>query len=211
MSITVANTGTSLAASVIAADTAAASAAGNAAATIWSSLEASTSGSQSALTTNALLAGPSGVGTSGNLTPVIASAQATLDSIVANPTLNLSRVLTSPSFAVLVSALDGSAGNANGLGNNGLGNNGIGDYGLGSGSTGVGSASDASIGSAAKNSSGAMGESAGSAAYFSRLLAELDSIRKTPTSESGAAGLLGGASNGSGWSAGQTTTQLAVA
>ena len=180
-------------------------------ATIWSSLEASTSGSQSAQRTNALVNGQASVAASGqsalsgSLSPVIASAQATLDSIVTNPSLNLSRVLTSPSFAALVSALEGNAGNGNGLSDNGAGSN----------AGGSGSASSAasvnSIGSTAENSSGATVENSaaatGSEGFFSKLLSELESVLQTPTGGSAADGLVSGMSG----STSQPGTRLAVA
>ncbi len=183
--------------------------------TIWSSLEASTS--QLAQTTNALVSGQAGGSTSlnGSLTPVIASAQATLDSIVSNPALNLSRVLTSPSFAALVSALEGNAGTSNGLGSNGLGGNGLseGVSALNGSSNGTGNTSSSvlSIGNAAGNSSGAAAENAaatGNEGFFSKLLSELESVLQTPTGGNAADGLLSGAGLNT---ASQTGTQLAVA
>ena len=173
--------------------------------TIWSSLEASASGSQSAQTTNALvgsqnsLTGNGQNAFSGNLTPVIASVQATLDSIVANPALNLSRVLTSPSFAALVSALDG---NANGLSGSNSGTD----------TSAAGSTSTISpallIGRTPENTSAASSLS-GDNATLSRWMQELDSILQTPAAGNGADGLLGVLS-GLG-SAASSGSQLAVA
>ncbi len=173
--------------------------------TIWSSLEASASGSQSAQTTNALvgsqnsLTGNGQNAFSGNLTPVIASVQATLDSIVANPALNLSRVLTSPSFAALVSALDG---NANGLSGSNSGTD----------TSAAGSTSTISpallIGRTPENTSAASSLSGDNAA-LSRWMQELDSILQTPAAGNGADGMLG-VFSGLG-SAASTGSQLAVA
>lgn len=173
--------------------------------TIWSSLEASASGSQSAQTTNALvgsqnsLTGNGQNAFSGNLTPVIASVQATLDSIVANPALNLSRVLTSPSFAALVSALDG---NANGLSSSNSGTD----------TSTAGSTSTISpallIGRTPENTSAASNLS-GDTATLSRWMQELDSILQTPAAGNGTDGLLGVLS-GLG-SAASSGSQLAVA
>lgn len=179
--------------------------------TIWSSLEASTNGSQSAQTTNALVSGPTSgtAALNGNLAPVIASAQATLDRIVANPTLNLSRVLTSPSFAALVSALEGNAGS--GLSSNGQSDGVSGMNGSSSGS-GNASASVLSIGYAAGNSSGVTVENSaaatGNEGFFSKLLSELESVLQMPTGVNAADGLLGGAGLNT---ASQTGTRLAVA
>ena len=182
-------------------------------------LEASTNGSQSAQTTNALVSGQTSGATAlnGSLTPVIASAQATLDSIVANPALNLSRVLTSPSFAALVSALEGNAGS----GGYGLSDSGAGNYGTGSSGSGLnagssgGASSSASvnlIGSAAGNSSGAATENSaavtGNEGFFSKLLSELESVLQTPTGGNAADGLLSGTGANA---ASQAGTRLAVA
>ena len=142
--------------------------------TIWSSLEASASGSQSAQTTNALVSSQNSLtgngqnGISGNLTPVIASVQATLDSIVANPALNLSRVLTSPSFAVLVSALDG---NANGL---------TGTDPSAAGSTSASTNSPAGLIGGTPENTSANSSLSGDTATLSRWMQELDSILQTP-------------------------------
>ena len=144
--------------------------------TIWSSLEASASGSQSAQTTNALVSGQNSLtgngqnAISGNLTPVIASVQATLDSIVANPALNLSRVLTSPSFAALVSALDG---NANGL-------NGTGTDPSAAGSTSASTISPAGLIGRTPENTSANSSLSGDTATLSRWMQELDSILQTP-------------------------------
>ncbi len=175
--------------------------------TIWSSLEASASGSQSAQTTNALvgsqnsLTGNGQNAFSGNLTPVIASVQATLDSIVANPALNLSRVLTSPSFAALVSALDGNA--------NGLSSSNSGTDTSTAGSTSASTISPALlIGRTPENTSAASSLS-GDNATLSRWMQELDSILQTPAAGNGADGMLGVLS-GLG-SAASSGSQLAVA
>ena len=186
-------------------------------------LEASTNGSQSAQTTNALVSGQTSGATAlnGSLTPVIASAQATLDSIVANPALNLSRVLTSPSFAALVSALEGNAGS----GGYGLSDSGAGNYGTGSGTGSSGSGLNAGssggasssasvnlIGSVAGNSSGAATENSaavtGNEGFFSKLLSELESVLQTPTGGNAADGLLSGTGANA---ASQAGTRLAVA
>ncbi len=174
-------------------------------AALWSSLQANASNeNQSAQTTAALVtSGSSGTtaGTNGgvNVTPVIASVQATLDSIMANPALNMSRVLTSPSFAALVSALDGSAGNVSG------------DTASGNG---ISTSYSNSIGTSGGNSS------AGSSAFvptdgqsYAHLLGELQSVLQTPTEGNAADGLLNGLGLNGAWlnRMGQTGTQLAVA
>lgn len=157
-------------------------------ATVWSTLQANAvNGNQAAQTTAVLLGSvDSGTTVSGTnstsnaaLGPVIASAQATLDSIVTNPALNLSRVLTSPSFAALVSALEGSAGSASGAGDGSSGN-------------GFSSAYSNTIGTNGENSSASKPDSQGQ--YFAHLLGELESVMQTSTVGNAADSLLSGLS-----------------
>jgi hypothetical protein len=159
-------------------------------ATVWSTLQANAAnGNQAAQTTAALLgsvgSGTTAFDTNGTsttaLTPVIASAQATLDSIVTNPALNLSRVLTSPSFAALVSALEGNSGSASGAS----------DVSSGNGSS---SAHSNTIGGNGENSSTTSSDT--QAQYFAHLLGELESVMQTPTGGNTAESLLSGLSGG---------------
>ncbi len=157
-------------------------------ATVWSTLQANAAnGNQAAQTTAALLGNLSGAttasGTNGTLssvlTPVIASAQATLDSIVTNPALNLSRVLTSPSFAALVSALEGNSGSVSGAGD-------------ASSSNSSSTAYSNPIGGNGENSSAS--SSGAQTQYYAHLLGELESVMQTSTDGSTAQTLLSGLS-----------------
>ncbi len=157
-------------------------------ATVWSTLQANAAnGNQAAQTTAALLgnlsSGTTMSGTNGTmtaaLTPVIASAQATLDGIVTNPALNLSRVLTSPSFAALVSALEGNSGSASGAGDASSGN-------------GSSSTYSNTIGGNGENSS--TSSSGVQTQYYAHLLGELESVMQTSTDGNAAESLLSGLS-----------------
>ncbi len=143
------------------------------------------------------------------LAPVVNSVQSTLDAIASNPALDVTKLLTSPSFQVLFSELSGGTGSgqqasnasqsSSGLNGSSASSDSIGGSVESYSAQGSNSASGAAGTNSAGNTTNTTSASTASDAqqYFRKLLGELDSIQQTNASLSSTlTGLLSGSGGG---------------